>query len=377
MDTSKRRVTLVARVGGVAPLRRELLDGREHLVVSAVALTQGVLRAHGAPAPELVLAKDFGARPADWNDLPVTVSHPTGPASASLHGIGTIKNAKLSGDKLVVEAWLDPQRARERGRDAERVLERVRNGEMVDVSVGAYVAVVPEVGEYQGTPYSGRWTDIQPNHLACLREDEVPACTFAAGCGLPRAAEARANGWDVNIYAYALDQLQHARAEVPPPAPDQHQALLTARAACGGAEKRPRLVERQGTYDLPARPGAYARDAIPASPLRAAAFFERDHARKNDGTFVPTTSPHQPGDQVRALPSHPDSTLHGLVGTVFNSTTRDNAPHHYVRFPSVPMQVIAAPDLAATTDAADPSVIPPTRDQHAAILSNRPAAGAR
>ena len=72
------------------------------------------------------------------------------------------------------------------GRAAERVIERVRAGEVVDVSVGLWGQIKPEAGIYDGQKYQGRWTGIMPDHLAMLPEGTPGACSIDMGCGAPR-----------------------------------------------------------------------------------------------------------------------------------------------------------------------------------------------
>ncbi len=182
-------------------LRREKLEGREHIVVPVVALVEGVIHASNSATPELVLAEEFGRVPPAWDGRPVMMDHP------ELHGektsanqpevlakwrIGFIFNTRVEDLKLKLEAWIDPERIKEVGEDAERLLARIESGdERVEVSVGVFVETESRSGEFHGKRFLAVWRDVLPDHLAMLPEGTVGACSIDMGCGAPRAAAAK------------------------------------------------------------------------------------------------------------------------------------------------------------------------------------------
>lgn len=203
--TASRRILNFVGALQSAQLRTEQLDGVEHVVVPVVALVEGVLHASNAPAPELVRFESFAVSPQQWNGRPVVCDHPADaegePVSANdLHvreavSFGWLANAAAANGRLLVEAWLNPEKARRVGRDAARVVERVRAGEVVEVSVGAWVTTEARRGVWRrpdGTTqeYQAEWVTVASDHLAMLPEGATGACSVAAGCGAPRAAHA-------------------------------------------------------------------------------------------------------------------------------------------------------------------------------------------
>ena len=101
--------------------------------------------------------------------------------------IGQVFHTKVERNKLLMEAWLDTERAG-KSDESRKVLERVRSGTLVEVSVGAFVETEKRSGEKNGKHYKGIWRNIIPDHLAMLPEGTSGACDIGMGCGAPRAA---------------------------------------------------------------------------------------------------------------------------------------------------------------------------------------------
>jgi Uncharacterized protein conserved in bacteria (DUF2213) len=182
-----------------AEFRTEEFAGRQYLVVPVVALMEGVIQAVNAPKPELVTAEELSKAPQGWAGRPVTAGHPflDGiPTSANIpeilekHSFGVVFNPEMHDKKLVLEAWLDTNRAAILGGLAQEVVERINNKEIVEVSVGAFITLEDEEGDYNGKHYSAVWRGIVPDHLAMLSKTSEGACSVEMGCGAARAAEA-------------------------------------------------------------------------------------------------------------------------------------------------------------------------------------------
>jgi len=180
-----------------ALLRKEMFEGREHLVFPVVALVEGVIFAVNAEAPELVLAEELAKAPEGWNGRPIVMNHPSiegsrvsanSPEILEQLRLGNLFHAAIDGKKLVVEAYIDPDRVRAVGGDATIALDRILAGETIEVSVGVFVAPEAQNGEYQGQSYVDIWREIVPDHLAFLPEGMVGACSVQMGCGTPRVA---------------------------------------------------------------------------------------------------------------------------------------------------------------------------------------------
>jgi len=176
-------------------LRSAMYEGKSHLVVPVVMMVEGVVWAVNSPAPELVEEDELIKAFKGWNGRPVMGEHPqrdgqmisaNEPSVLEQHAFGIVFNAYVKNKKLAGEAWIDALKAgkTEVGR---AVLERLNNGKMVEISVGAFIQIEHVAGDFNGQKYEGRWTEIVPDHLAFLPND-IGACSIEAGCGAPRTA---------------------------------------------------------------------------------------------------------------------------------------------------------------------------------------------
>ncbi len=182
-----------------AEVRTASFEGREHVVVPVVALVgDQVIHTSNAPAPELVAASVIEQSHPEWNGRPVVGEHPMDasgePVSANDPGtceracFGRIANPSFRNNRLVLEAWLDPDKAQAIGPDAESVIERALKGEPIEVSVGAWVRRDNTPGQINGSQYAAAWTHIGSDHLAMFPEGVLGACDNEMGCGAPRVA---------------------------------------------------------------------------------------------------------------------------------------------------------------------------------------------
>lgn len=164
--------------------KRIVHNGSEHVVVPVVMIVDGVL--NGA----LVTHEEYGRNVQAWNDKPVTVPHPTdgmggfisagSPDVISSMCVGRVYNAKVDGDKLVAELWLDTAQAERVGRSD--LLAALESGALSEVSTGYFSYREDAQGEHNGKPYLYIDRDIMPDHLAIL-PNEVGACSVQDGCG--------------------------------------------------------------------------------------------------------------------------------------------------------------------------------------------------
>jgi len=191
----ERSVRHVHLLGVVGQIRTAKYENRDHIIVPVVALMEGVIHAINAETPEYVPISCLMSAPQGWNGRPVMFGHPTrdghqisanDPKVLAEKSFGRVFQSRISGKKLLLDAWVDPDKARKIG--AERLLERVQNGEQVEVSVGAFVVTENTAGDYNGKPYKAIWRDLIPDHLAFLQQG-TGACSVAMGCGTHRAAQ--------------------------------------------------------------------------------------------------------------------------------------------------------------------------------------------
>lgn len=168
-------------------VRREIFDGRVHTVVPAVLAVAGVMNDALVSAEELARSADA------WNGRDIPILHPEDIDGSPLsvansprileRAVGRVMSARMDGDKLRAELWLDEQKIDRLG--YSDMLAAMVRGEIIELSTGYIADDVLEVGEFRGRPYSTRHVNIRPDHLALL-PGQVGACSIADGCGAPR-----------------------------------------------------------------------------------------------------------------------------------------------------------------------------------------------
>lgn len=170
------------------PVRAEMHEGREHLVIPIVLMVEGVHHGSGGPMfyPMDAISHNFQT----WNGMPVPILHPTNsagiPVSCNDPGIierqnvGRLYNVHIDSGKLKGEAWIDVSKA---NKIDPLLLPAIKNGIQVEVSTGVYTFDDMTSGEWNGEAYNGIIRDIRPDHLALLPGLEG-ACSWEDGCGV-------------------------------------------------------------------------------------------------------------------------------------------------------------------------------------------------
>lgn len=165
-------------------VQRKTLNNREYLVAPVSMLVPGIHAGTKGPlfySPE-VIANSVRA----WNGMPLTLRHPLVPGSArttdviAAQGIGNVFNVTLDGQKLVGEAWIDIENAKILD---PSLIDDVENGTSIEVSTGLYSGRTEEAGTFNGASYTSSVNEINPDHLAVLR-NEKGACSLDDGCGI-------------------------------------------------------------------------------------------------------------------------------------------------------------------------------------------------
>lgn len=168
-------------------IRREKLNGVDHIVVPVVMMVEGVHS--GSHGPILHKAEDLGRYPESWDGIPVTIGHPVvdgqyvsanSPAVLQDWAVGRIFNTQIVDDSLKAEAWINEE---DLERISEDTLERINNGEVIEVSIGIFSDEETTPGIWNNERYTAIARNHRPNHLALL-PDEVGACSIADGCGI-------------------------------------------------------------------------------------------------------------------------------------------------------------------------------------------------
>lgn len=164
-------------------VRHEMLDGRPHLVAPVVMIVEGVLN------NALLLESEFSQFVESWNGRPVPVLHPmkngvhvsaNQPDVVERNIIGQVYNASAGGGKLRGELWIDTEKANRLGHGD--IVASIEAGEIVEVSTGYQCTEVKQAGIHNGRKYTHIDTNIRPDHLALLPNEEG-ACSVADGCG--------------------------------------------------------------------------------------------------------------------------------------------------------------------------------------------------
>lgn len=177
-----------------ASVREETWNGKTYTVAPVIAIVEGVLHGANSPHPEFADAEAFGAFPEAWNYRPLTLGHPKvggvfvsagTPDVLDAFAMGFIFNTELDKKKLRTEAWIDNALCQEKGGQFQETLDKIKAGEVINVSVGCFIQPKYGSGVFEGKKYGSSWGSVAPDHLAILPL-EVGACSVADGCGIPR-----------------------------------------------------------------------------------------------------------------------------------------------------------------------------------------------
>lgn len=178
-------------VSNVLPVyvRNEMLQGREHLVVPMVILTEGVHA--GSQGPLLYTNEEMAKLPDIWNSKPVVVYHPEiegksvsacDPHILNTRSVGIMLNTKAGAGALRSEAWLDKALI---NKVDERISAAVVNKSVMELSTSLFVDNDGVPGNWNGEDYVGKATNFRADHLALL-PDKIGACSVAKGAGFLR-----------------------------------------------------------------------------------------------------------------------------------------------------------------------------------------------
>lgn len=178
-------------------IRYETLENRQHLVIPVVMLIGNtVVQGANAKTPEFIPLETIENHFVDgWNSKPVVPYHPrrngefisaNEPKVYNTARLGPLFNTRVEDGKLKTEAWVDVERCRDLGGDAQDALTKLETGEQIDVSVGFVGKLERRKGiSPDGVEYGAVWTNIDGDHLALLPNSEG-ACNQEMGCGAPR-----------------------------------------------------------------------------------------------------------------------------------------------------------------------------------------------
>lgn len=164
-------------------IRREQLDGTEHLVVPVVMLKHSVVMNEVLVPLEEIF-------PIAWNGVPVTIQHPknndglyvsaNAPEIVEDWTVGRIFNARLVDGALKAEAWINVEKANLL--DAS-LIALIEGDTDMDVSTGFFSTDTEASGDLNGRTFTAIARNINPDHLALL-PGGTGACSWEDGCGL-------------------------------------------------------------------------------------------------------------------------------------------------------------------------------------------------
>ena len=164
--------------------REETIGGIEYIICNGVPLVEGVLNGR------YVSAKEFGAFPSDWNDVPIVMRHPKKNGGVArvpfpdVPPVGRFYNAKLDGTRLTGEFWLDKNKLMSTD-EGEVILMKIKSSHPIEISTGYFAESLPKTGKFNGLEYGLVDTNLHADHIALL-PDDIGACSVKDGCGLNR-----------------------------------------------------------------------------------------------------------------------------------------------------------------------------------------------
>lgn len=180
---------LLSNISLNSSARRELLDEIDHLVIPCIAIKQGVLNNIFYSSNEL---ESFAS---SWNGVPVPVNHPmdangthvtaNSTSCENTVNIGRFYNVEWDSNLLALkgEIWINIPKAKKLG--YIHLVERLENGEVMEVSTGLFGNAIEDKGMYNNVSYEFTISNIRPDHLALLPNDKG-ACSIDDGCGAMR-----------------------------------------------------------------------------------------------------------------------------------------------------------------------------------------------
>lgn len=178
-----------------AKVRRETLEGRDHLVVPAAMLAEGAWT--GEYGTFMYPAAELKKSVSRWDHKPVVVYHPKkdgeaisacDPAVLNTQKVGVILNTRFDEKtkKLRAEVWIDEARCKEID---PRVLDAINKKQLTEVSTGLKMMSDETEGEWthntsgKKKKFQGTVGDFDPDHLAIL-PDQIGAFQVSDGGGL-------------------------------------------------------------------------------------------------------------------------------------------------------------------------------------------------
>lgn len=199
--TSRR---IIAKADG-SKLTYQTLHERSYLVVPCISqVLDKVVHPVNQEFPELVTTESILPFLESRNGRPVVMDHPfidgdwkfaNEPQILEQYAFGHVFNTRVEDGRVKCDLWLDEERANQLGEDAIDSIQRIKNGEILEVSEGNAALIDPDAsGIKDGKKYQGEWLIATTDHLAILPRGVRGACDVDnLGCGANRIMSDRSN----------------------------------------------------------------------------------------------------------------------------------------------------------------------------------------
>lgn len=187
MTTSYKRQKATVNISAV---RTEQIGDASFLVAPVTMLVEGVH--HGNRGPAYYPVEEMAASAQRWNGVPVPINHPhtesgdyisaNDPKILASQVVGRVYNTEWrdAEKKLCGEVWIEVDKANS---VYPGLVNLVRHGGRLEVSTGFFSQDELVEGEWNGEAYTSVVRNIEPDHLAILKDD-VGACSWEDGCGI-------------------------------------------------------------------------------------------------------------------------------------------------------------------------------------------------
>jgi hypothetical protein len=198
MIKTKDKINVNFRTVSNYEVKKEIINGQEHLIVPIVMMVEGVHS--GNKGPILHYAEELEKSVPLWDGKPVTIFHPVvnGEYVSANNKevqtiVGFVRNAHMDEKKLKCEACLNVQKL---AAVSPESLEYVEEKATIEVSIGIFADDENEKGIWNNEEYEVIARNHKPDHLALL-PGGVGACSVMDGCGI--RVNNKKGGYNVNL----------------------------------------------------------------------------------------------------------------------------------------------------------------------------------
>lgn len=169
--------------------RRETFEGRDHIVVPGVLLSEMVLEGAGPGyerGPGFMPADEIEESVLFWDNIPIIVNHTPSDESArsrenlESRRVGMVLDSRFEESELKADLWFDVTKMETLNELA--LLEKLTDGLLIEVSTGYLADQEVKGGKHGGLDYNWIQRNLRPDHLAVLPFNKG-ACSISDGCG--------------------------------------------------------------------------------------------------------------------------------------------------------------------------------------------------